>query len=64
MESGSSSGAHEDNQVQSTWRFDAWTNLRWRTLFAKVEFVVFVSNICTSWVTIGLRVVLGVDRYE
>jgi hypothetical protein len=45
MESGSSSGAHEDNQVRSTWRFDAWTNLRWRRIFAKVEFVEFVSNI-------------------
>jgi hypothetical protein len=29
-----------------------------------VKFVLFVSNICTSWVTLGLRVVLGVDRYE
>ena len=24
--------------------------------------VVFVSNICTSWVTVGLGVVIGVDR--
>jgi hypothetical protein len=45
MESGSSSGDHGDNQVRSTWRFDAWTNSRWRRIFAKVEFVEFVSNI-------------------
>ena len=42
---GSSSGAHGDNQVRSTWRFDAWTNSRWWIIFAKVEFVEFVSNI-------------------
>ena len=35
----------ETTQVRSTWRFDAWTNSRWRRIFAKVEFVVFVSNI-------------------
>jgi hypothetical protein len=35
----------EDNQVRSTWRFDAWTNSRWWTIFAKVGFVEFVSNI-------------------
>ena len=45
MESESSSGAHGDNQVRSTWKFDAWTNSRWLRIFAKVEFVVFVSNI-------------------
>ena len=42
---GSSSGAHGDNQVWSTWRFDAWTNSRWWIIFVKVEFVMFVSNI-------------------
>ena len=35
----------ETTQVRSTWRFDALTNSRWWTIFAKVEFVVFVSNI-------------------
>ena len=35
----------EDNQVRSTWKFDAWTNSRWWTLFAKVEFAEFVLNI-------------------
>ena len=35
----------EDNQVRSTWRFDALTNSRWRRIFAKVEFAMFVSNI-------------------
>ena len=34
----------EDNQVRSTWRFDAWTNSRWWRIFVKVESVV-VSNI-------------------
>ena len=45
MESESSSGAHGDNQVRSTWRFDALTNSRCWRIFVKVEFVVFVSNI-------------------
>jgi hypothetical protein len=35
----------EDNQIRSTWKFDAWTDLRWWTIFAKVEFVEFVPNI-------------------
>ena len=35
----------ETTQVRSTWRFDALTNSRWWRIFAKVEFVVFVSNI-------------------
>ena len=35
----------ETTQVRSTWRFDALTNSRWWTIFAKVEFVMFVSNI-------------------
>ena len=58
---GSSSGAHGDNQVRSTWRFDAWTNSRWWIIFAKVEFVEFVSNIIC---TVGLRLDLCciVDR--
>ena len=34
-----------DNQVWSTWKFDALTNSRWQRIFAKVEFVEFVSNI-------------------
>ena len=42
----------EDNQVRSTWRFDALTNSRWRTIFAKVEFVVFCVKYC---VRVGLR---------
>ena len=32
-------------QVQCTWKFDAWTNPRWWSIFAKVEFVGVVSNI-------------------
>ena len=36
----------EDNQVRSTWRFDELTNSRWRTIFAKVEFVVFCVKYC------------------
>ena len=52
MESGSSSGAHGDNQVRSTWRFGALTNSRWWRIFAKVKFVEFVSNII---VRVGLR---------
>ena len=35
----------ETTQVRSIWKFDAWTNSRWWTIFAKVEFVEFVSNI-------------------
>ena len=45
MESGSSSGAHGVAQVQCTWKFDAWTNPGWWSIFAKVEFVRIVSNI-------------------
>ena len=45
MESGSSSGAHGVSQVQCTWRFDAWMNLRWCRIFIKVEFVRIMSNI-------------------
>ena len=32
-------------QVQCTWKFNAWTNPRWWSIFAKVEFVGVVSNI-------------------
>ena len=61
MESESSSGAHGDNKVRSTWRFDAWTNSRWWIIFAKVKFVAYVSNII---VRVGLRLDLCciVDR--
>jgi hypothetical protein len=51
----------ETTQVWCTWRFDAWTNSRWRRIFAKVEFVAYVSNIS---VRVGLRLDLCciVDR--
>jgi hypothetical protein len=45
MELGSSCGAHGDNQVQSTWKFDAWTIQGGRKYSPNVEFVEFVSNI-------------------
>jgi hypothetical protein len=51
----------EDSSSPEYMEFDALMNSRWRRIFTKVEFVVFVSNICTSWVTVGLRIVLGVD---
>ena len=44
----------ETTQVRSTLRFDALTNSRWWTIFAKVEFVVF-------WVKYYVRVGLGLD---
>jgi hypothetical protein len=28
---------------QSIWKFDVWMNSRWRRIFAKVEFVVYVE---------------------
>ena len=55
---GSSSRAHGDNQVRSTWRFDAWTNSRWWIIFAKVE---FVSNIIVR-VRLRLDLCCIVDR--
>ena len=41
-----------DNQVRSTRRFDALTNSRLRTIFVKVEFVVFCVK---YYVRVGLR---------
>ena len=48
----------ETTQVRSTWRFDALTNSRWWTIFAKVEFVVFCVKYC---VRVGL--VLDLELY-
>ena len=45
MESGSSSVAHGRQPSPEYIEVDVWTNSRWRRIFAKVEFVVFVSNI-------------------
>ena len=51
----------EDIQVWSTWKFDALTNSRWRRIFAKVEFVEFVSNNCLYYGRLqGLSVVIVV----
>jgi hypothetical protein len=53
----------EDKSSSEYMQFNALMNSRWQRIFAKVEFVVFLSNIyCTSWVTYGLKVVIGVDR--
>ena len=47
-------------QVRSTWKLGAWTNSRWWRIFAKVEFVEFVSNIVYELGYIGLGVVVWV----
>jgi hypothetical protein len=44
LEPGGSSGAH-GRQLESGVHGGLMTNSRWRRIFAKVEFVVFVSNI-------------------
>ena len=34
----------KDNQVRSTWRFDAWPNSRWRRIFAEVRFDAWTNS--------------------
>jgi hypothetical protein len=55
MEARSSSGAHRRQLVWSAWKFDTLMNSWWRRIFAKVKFIVFVSNIlCINWVMFEL----------